>query len=584
MKTQDFLKALGGVSQDKLDALAEWQNAQTPITDEEPAKNNRITRTAAEPVPIQKRSRTMQQNTKKHAAFSQFFPWNIGIGAAIAACAIFAVSVGKEAIGQKQQMQAGTSSGTSASEQNAETGGHKPVEIIDQLHVTLGGDLVMMQIPPEGTVQVMRSAEDGEACGLYTDLFSYHDVLFFTIKDYQPPENLYTCDLAGASIAADGTTLKLDIHALVYDPAYMPASARSSRDENDPDWNNYFFYTVPKDSLPDFNAIEISYTEYPLGEIPDEILAHADDPADSPDSGFLLTKHTIMEQYLETTAEYYNYISSIPNPRYITWETAEGQIQAAESSHELPEDCTEARTISDYSTAQTFYDNIVNSEEWQKTESRQKRGEMLELPEEMLECLTTDALLQAVLDYPFMFDVYAYDDPQMAMGRLYESFNGLRELAKRPDAGTVLVQKYKQEKPDLTSALRPLIDLLASQDYIESKLTDAEKETLAALRYGGKNTEKNSQQSDQEIAELFAMLDNLRYHANSCDGLPSHKLTAMDGAVYCLYLPDDNTESGWVWRRPSLIADADNEAALTAEVIDAIRANRNSLNIEKLNW
>lgn len=88
---------------------------------------------------------------------------------------------------------------------------------------------------------------------------------------------------------------------------------------------------------------------------------------------------------------------------------------------------------------------------------------------------------------------------------------------------------------------------------------------------------------DRLTADVFKMLDSLNYHAISCDGLPTHKLTAPDGTVYCLYL-DDAASYSYVWRRPSLIADADNEATLTQEVIDAIYANWDNLNITECNW
>ena len=79
-------------------------------------------------------------------------------------------------------------------------------------------------------------------------------------------------------------------------------------------------------------------------------------------------------------------------------------------------------------------------------------------------------------------------------------------------------------------------------------------------------------------SDVFAMLDALDYHAISCDGIPTHKLTAPDGTVYYLHLAD-TTERSYVWRRPSLIADADNEAPLTAAVIAALRAHWDELDI-----
>ncbi len=50
------------------------------------------------------------------------------------------------------------------------------------------------------------------------------------------------------------------------------------------------------------------------------------------------------------------------------------------------------------------------------------------------------------------------------------------------------------------------------------------------------------------VTNVFNMLDSLNYQAISCDGLPTHKLTAPDGTVYLI-----NFDGAWVWRRPSLI-------------------------------
>jgi hypothetical protein len=77
-----------------------------------------------------------------------------------------------------------------------------------------------------------------------------------------------------------------------------------------------------------------------------------------------------------------------------------------------------------------------------------------------------------------------------------------------------------------------------------------------------------------QTSNVYKILDSLNYHAISCDGLPTHKLTAPDGTVYLI-----NFDGAWVWRRPSLIADADNEAPITQEVIDTIYQNWNKLNI-----
>ena len=128
------------------------------------------------------------------------------------------------------------------------------------------------------------------------------------------------------------------------------------------------------------------------------------------------------------------------------------------------------------------------------------------------------------------------------------------------------------------------------QPQAEEKQSPAETEKSAATASTTQATTTQAETPNAPVVadsgqadDVFKMLDSLNYQAISCDGLPTHKLTALDGTVYYLHL-DENASYSYVWRRPSLIAEADNEAALTQEVIDAIYANWDQLNIVKTEW
>lgn len=129
------------------------------------------------------------------------------------------------------------------------------------------------------------------------------------------------------------------------------------------------------------------------------------------------------------------------------------------------------------------------------------------------------------------------------------------------------LQPQKEEKQSSAESEKPAATAITTQ----ATTTQAETTSPPAVADNG------------QTADVFKMLDSLNYQAISCDGLPTHKLTAPDGTVYYLHL-DENASYSYVWRRPSLIADADNEAPLTKEVIDAIYANWNRLNIMECNW
>ena len=119
------------------------------------------------------------------------------------------------------------------------------------------------------------------------------------------------------------------------------------------------------------------------------------------------------------------------------------------------------------------------------------------------------------------------------------------------------------------------------QSPAETEKSAATESTTQATTTQAETTSTPAVADNGQSADVFKMLDN--YQAISCDGLPTHKLTAPDGTVYYLHL-DENASYSYVWRRPSLIAEADNEAPLTQEVIDAINANWDQLNIVKTEW
>ncbi|SFY11595.1 hypothetical protein [Ruminococcus sp. XPD3002] len=124
------------------------------------------------------------------------------------------------------------------------------------------------------------------------------------------------------------------------------------------------------------------------------------------------------------------------------------------------------------------------------------------------------------------------------------------------------------------------------QPQAEEKQSPAETEKSAATASTTQATTTQAETPNAPVVadsgqadDVFKMLDSLNYLAISCDGLPEYQITASDGTVYLI-----NFDGAWVWRRPSLIADADNEAPLTQEVIDAIYANWDQLNIVKTEW
>ena len=103
MKDQDLMRALGNLPQDMLDEFAEWNANGTPLSGSGAENTAEITR-ANDAISAKKRDSSVTKSR----------PWTIGICAAMAACLVAAVSVGREAISRsKDSMSVGYSAGDS---------------------------------------------------------------------------------------------------------------------------------------------------------------------------------------------------------------------------------------------------------------------------------------------------------------------------------------------------------------------------------------------------------------------------------------------------------------------------------------
>ena len=95
-------------------------------------------------------------------------------------------------------------------------------------------------------------------------------------------------------------------------------------------------------------------------------------------------------------------------------------------------------------------------EEWGKLRSIKKMLKVCQVPEEILETMSTEGLIETCLAYPLMGNMMAYNSIYDGFLKHIETFNGLRELLSREDAGPLLAEKYQALSLD---------DVLKSDDY-----------------------------------------------------------------------------------------------------------------------
>jgi hypothetical protein len=130
------------------------------------------------------------------------------------------------------------------------------------------------------------------------------------------------------------------------------------------------------------------------------------------------------------------------------------------------------------------------TEEWRQLNSRVEMLAAVQIPQDVLDNMSTAGLVETVLNYPLYGDLFAHSSSQVGIEAIRRDFNGLSTLLTRPDAGTLLLERYQamdlnevQEKPtpaergDFVSRVRYL-EIILAQPEILSQLSLEERTVL----------------------------------------------------------------------------------------------------------
>ena len=86
------------------------------------------------------------------------------------------------------------------------------------------------------------------------------------------------------------------------------------------------------------------------------------------------------------------------------------------------------------------------TKEWKQTKSIEERFSICQIPENVLNTITTEKLLKLCIDFPLYATVLSQNNFIQGLRKLEKRFNGLAELASRNDQFEILFSKYKQLK------------------------------------------------------------------------------------------------------------------------------------------
>ena len=87
-----------------------------------------------------------------------------------------------------------------------------------------------------------------------------------------------------------------------------------------------------------------------------------------------------------------------------------------------------------------------NTKEWLQLDGAVEKRKVCKVPENTMEHMSTDALVDTVLNYPLLIDIYAYDTIEVGIKRISSYFQGIDILEKRSNARNVLLKYIKKAK------------------------------------------------------------------------------------------------------------------------------------------
>ncbi|MDR3226686.1 MAG: hypothetical protein LBT56_03335 [Prevotellaceae bacterium] len=125
------------------------------------------------------------------------------------------------------------------------------------------------------------------------------------------------------------------------------------------------------------------------------------------------------------------------------------------------------------------------SEQWATFTTGQQMFEACQIPQNILNVISTKQLADICLNYPLFFEYIAFNNEREGIRLMIKNFNGLNELSKRENGVQELIKTYKDfpilsQIQDVSSIdydtpyKLPFLELLLSDDLFLHKLSNNE--------------------------------------------------------------------------------------------------------------
>lgn len=103
----------------------------------------------------------------------------------------------------------------------------------------------------------------------------------------------------------------------------------------------------------------------------------------------------------------------------------------------------------DVDNTKFHYPITTDDVRWSEFESKQEMVDACKIPDEILSKMTSEELVDAVLDYPLIVNLHLYDNYDLGIDAIAKESDAFRELLTRPDAGTMLAKRLNSSNIEL---------------------------------------------------------------------------------------------------------------------------------------
>lgn len=147
-------------------------------------------------------------------------------------------------------------------------------------------------------------------------------------------------------------------------------------------------------------------------------------------------------------------------------------------------------------------------QEWKELKTHDEMLAVLQLPVNILNNMSTEALVETCLNYPLLPDIWAFNSYQQGIDKAVSGFNGFQKLQLHKNAGDELLKRYQKinmddlekkktynQQGDFILSISKIEALLSIRSIVENLSKSNKKTLLNSLLLKNKEMRNNGQYS-----------------------------------------------------------------------------------------